>query len=50
MSIKDSREFPAQVFGGGGRGDALDEFGSSNRGVKLDDIAYSIQEGVAKRS
>ena len=45
MSIKESHEIPTQVFGGGGRRDTLNEVGSGNSGVKLDDITCSIHKG-----
>ena len=40
---------PDQVFGGGGRGDALDEVESKSRGLKLDDISCSIQKEDGKK-
>ena len=49
MSIKEYHELPAQVFGGGGGGDALNEVGSESRGVKLDETTCSIQKGDGKK-
>ena len=49
MSIKEIHELPAQVFGGSGWRDALNEVESEGRGVKVDDIACSIQKSGGKK-
>ena len=50
MSINDSHELSAQVFGGGGRKDTPNEVGSESRGSSWMMLPTISRKGTAKRS